>query len=385
MRLSIVFTLVLLTHLLVPAARAAHPAAGVAHTVERDGLRLSLWERRPPGAGPTYRPDPAKVVLLLHGATWSGRPDFDLQIRDYSLMDALARAGYDAFALDIHGYGGSEPGAAPDDFSTADGAVKDIAAAVAYIGRLRQVEALNLFGWSWGAHLAGLYAARNPAQIIRLVLYGFFPASSSRRGPERLPPERFKINTYGATQTDFIDGEYDRDVAARFGKEALAACPRSPLGVGIDFGYRMPLFVPAQLRVPTLLLYGVYDVQPPHRRLRMPPEEFARIEGRCLEFFTQLGTQDRRYVVIPGGGHGVHLERGHRLFQRALIDYLGSGRPAPGRPLPPPPLATPASAAAAPAAAAAAPAAAPEPTSPAPPAADLRDAAPADAGARDQR
>jgi pimeloyl-ACP methyl ester carboxylesterase len=325
---------VLLALLLVaPDVRPASPPkgapAGVAHTVPRDGMKLALWEKRPPGAAPGYQADGSRVVVLLHGATWSGRPDFDLQIRDYSLMDALARAGYDAFALDIHGYGASEPAESPEDYATADQAVKDVAAAIAYIGELRGIKAVNLFGWSWGAHVAGLYAAEHPEQVVRLVLYGFFPATSRLSGPEHLPKERFKTNTYAATQSDFIDGEYDRDVAARFGRDALAACPRSPLGVAVDFTSRMPLFTPQQLRPPTLLLYGIYDLQPPQRRAKLSPEDFARIEGRCLEFFGQLPAHDRRFVVIPGGGHAVHLERGHRLFHRALIDFLAQGRPLP--------------------------------------------------------
>ncbi len=320
---------------------AAKPPPGTAHTVTRAGLNLALWERRPGGSGAGYHPDGARVVLLLHGATWSGRPDFDLQIRDYSLMEALARAGYDTFALDIHGYGGSDPPREEGDYATADQAIKDVAAAIEYIGKLRGPRAINLFGWSWGAHVAGLYASEHPEQIIRLVLYGFFPGRGKTVPtgmPEHLPLERFKTNSYAATQSDFIDGEYERDVAARFGREALAACPRSPLGVGIDFGSRMPLFLPQQLRVPVMQIYGAFDLQPPHKRSRLAAEEFSRIEGRCLDFFNDLSTWDKRFVVIPGGGHGVHLEKGHRLFQRAVIEYLNLGRPLRGRPYPAPTL-----------------------------------------------
>jgi len=35
-------------------------------------------------------------VLLIHGRTWSGRPDFDLQVsgESRSFMDALVAQGY---------------------------------------------------------------------------------------------------------------------------------------------------------------------------------------------------------------------------------------------------------------------------------------------------
>ena len=46
-------------------------------------------------------------MVLLHGRTWSARPNFDLQVpgEDLSLMDGLVEAGYAAFAVDLRGYG----------------------------------------------------------------------------------------------------------------------------------------------------------------------------------------------------------------------------------------------------------------------------------------
>ena len=46
-------------------------------------------------------------MVLLHGRTWSARPNFDLQVpgENLSLMDGLVEAGYAAFAVDLRGYG----------------------------------------------------------------------------------------------------------------------------------------------------------------------------------------------------------------------------------------------------------------------------------------
>ena len=68
-------------------------------------------------------------MVLVHGATWSGRPDFDLQIRDYSAMDAFARAGWDVFAPDIQGYGNSDEPKGQSWSRTGD-ATQDLAAAI---------------------------------------------------------------------------------------------------------------------------------------------------------------------------------------------------------------------------------------------------------------
>jgi hypothetical protein len=42
---------------------------------------------------------------MIHGATVSVVPGFDLQFENYSWMDYLASAGFDVFAMDHTGYG----------------------------------------------------------------------------------------------------------------------------------------------------------------------------------------------------------------------------------------------------------------------------------------
>src|SRR5262249_42887221 len=45
------------------------------------------------------------VVLMVHGATVSVVPGFDLPFENYSWMAYLAEAGFDVFAMDLTGYG----------------------------------------------------------------------------------------------------------------------------------------------------------------------------------------------------------------------------------------------------------------------------------------
>ena len=90
MGLREVFGLAVLAAVLAFAAPlAAQEVAGVEHWVERNGVRLHVWEK--------YVDSPAakKVVVLAHGSATAGRESFDLQVPgkpSYSLMDALARA-----------------------------------------------------------------------------------------------------------------------------------------------------------------------------------------------------------------------------------------------------------------------------------------------------
>src|ERR1700741_1589352 len=115
---------------------AANPISGNAHYALRDGLRIYLWEKHKAGLEDSFAIS-GKVALLVHGGTWSGRPDFDLQIRDYSLMDLLATNGYDVWAIDIHGYGHSDK--TDKDWSGVQFAAAHIDAAVEYITKLRSV------------------------------------------------------------------------------------------------------------------------------------------------------------------------------------------------------------------------------------------------------
>src|SRR6266446_5899223 len=99
--------------------------------VEHAGLKLYVWEK--------YLGSPAgkPVVVLAHGSTSAGRESFDLQVPgkpSYSLMDILAREGFDVFALDTRGFGRSTR---PDGHMTTQEASEDLNAVVDDLLKLR--------------------------------------------------------------------------------------------------------------------------------------------------------------------------------------------------------------------------------------------------------
>src|SRR5207244_13323242 len=96
---------------------------------ERAGVELALYNKFLPSEEPNFKKN-GKVVLLVHGATWSSRCTFD-PAPGYSLMDTLAEAGFDVWAVDLHGYGKS--GRSDRDWTEAAQAAEDIDAAVDYI------------------------------------------------------------------------------------------------------------------------------------------------------------------------------------------------------------------------------------------------------------
>ena len=279
----------------------APPPAGVQHWVECGSKRLSLWERRPP----EHARSPARVVLFLHGATWSGRPNFDLSHPDFSTMVHFAEQGWDAFCLDVQGYGNSDEPEA-DNWCTAESAVRDVHAAVEFLGSECGAGPIHLIGWSWGSQVAGLYASRHPKQVARLVLYG----SQWRPWdhPPAAPVEPFRVNSKADAKTDFIKGCFDPAMAEAYANEAIAADPSSPNGSLLDYIQNLPIIDPAAIDVPSMILLGEHEA-----RHKMRDQ---------LDLFEALPNPDKRFVIIPGGGHAVHLEHPRARWRSAVLDFF---------------------------------------------------------------
>ena len=134
------------------------------HALVVDGHPFAVWSKVPA--------EPRAVMLLIHGRTWSTRPDFDLQVpgEDLSLMDGLADMGIAAYGLDLRGYGET-----PRDASgwlTPDRAAADVAQVLGWLKRRHpELAAPYLFGWSYGAMVSQLVSQRQPDAMSAVVLF----------------------------------------------------------------------------------------------------------------------------------------------------------------------------------------------------------------------
>src|SRR5262249_61846900 len=79
----------------------AQQVNGVEHWVEREGVKLYVWEKyagSPAGKG---------LIVLAHGSATAGKESFDLQGPGkpaFSLVGFLPREGFDGFPLDTRGF-----------------------------------------------------------------------------------------------------------------------------------------------------------------------------------------------------------------------------------------------------------------------------------------
>ncbi len=172
---------VLLTLGTARVANAAVPADSITlqmHTVPsaEPGINLSIREKHLAGRT-NFSSD--KIVILLEPFGVPAAEAFDTSIPGFNMMDYLVGNGYDVFALDFRGFGGSDRPTAfaqpmmanPPQIKTADAAI-DVETAMQYICAQRGVSKTNVLGWSWGAVVASMFAGQHPEQVERLVIYG---------------------------------------------------------------------------------------------------------------------------------------------------------------------------------------------------------------------
>jgi pimeloyl-ACP methyl ester carboxylesterase len=286
------------------------------HWVERGEFRLHVWEKYV--GSPSGKP----VVVLAHGSATAGKESFDLAVpgrQDYSLMDRFARAGFDVFALDVHGFGRSTH---PEGYVTTDGAAEDLDTVVDAIRRDRGVARVHVVAWSWATQYAGLFASAHGDKIDRYVSYAQMHADSPdivrRRSDLELyrnrpwivvPRDGWKARFRSLTPVDVTEPE----VMEEFADAAVAIETRTSTGPQLDMVTRLPMVDPARIAVPTLMIHGQYD-------------DVADAAG-LLPFFARLPNPDKRYVVIPRAGHMMHLQAGRHAFFDALVDFLEADAP----------------------------------------------------------
>ncbi len=299
------------------------------------GIRLCLHHRWRSGAAP-FGAD--RTLVMVHGATFSSRSLFDVPIDGVSLLDQLAGAGIDVFALDVRGYGGSDrppemerSGEVGDPLCGTAIGMRDLASAMRFVRERAGLDRVAVLGMSWGGTAAGAFAAAEPEHVSRLVLVA---PQWLRDGPSPLDPggpigawrpvdvAGFEVRWLRAAPPEHRDALLPKGWFRQWAAITLGSDPHSPVPGAIRavngpiadqrayWSRGRPFYDPASIRAPVLLVHGEWDQDV--------------TEASTTAFFAALtGTDRKRRVEIGRATHMVLLERERQQAFEAIASFLG--------------------------------------------------------------
>jgi pimeloyl-ACP methyl ester carboxylesterase len=267
-------------------AKPAAPSAPERFTVQSDGHPIAVWARKPA--------TPKGAILLVHGRTWSGRPDFDLQVPGLqrSVLASFVAQGFAAYAVDLRGYGETPRDAT--GWMTPKRAAADLVKPA-------------LVGWSRGAGLAGMAAMAAPTRMSALVLFGFaFDPDLQFADLTGQDKPLMEKNTPEAAASDFVSPKVTPPIVIQsFVEQAMKA---DPILADLKNDGEFNAFKPAKLTVPTLVLFGDRDAG-------VPQEDAGK-------FFARIAAPDKQMIVLPGGDHAAQLEDTHDAWIAAIVNFI---------------------------------------------------------------
>ena len=258
-------------------------------------------------------------------------------------LAVMASAHYDAWCLDLSGYGISDRpevmSQAPEShppLMTTDQAVTEVKIAVDFILADRGIQQVSLIGYSWGSAICGQYAGQSPSTVNRLILCGALwvnpnpKASAHPLSAYRLVTAEEAYDRWIQTlDPDLLDQIIDPDHAKKWCADVLRCDPefdpdhqphlRAPRGVQADYLHCAitgeDWYAPEAIQAPTLVVMGDLDIE-------TTPEQgwqvFKRLEGAAT----------RQYSVLGLGTHSMLLERNRLELFEVCDHFLNPGQSA---------------------------------------------------------
>lgn len=329
------------------------PVRSIVPGMEGEIAQLYLRERTLPGTVLRGGDLEGRVVLFVHGAGTPAEVSFDVPAPGYSWMEHHAIAGFDAFSVDMTGYGRStrpwpmnDPcNLPPEDQAAFAGTLArvpcepsypflqttiesdwaDIDAAVEYIRRIRGVDRVSLVAWSLGGPRAGGYAARHPEKVDRLVLLApAYNRNGALDRPADIPRPGLPMTLQ--SRSDFVsnwqrqapcEGQYEQAVLEAVWAEMLASDPvGSTWGPGVRRAPRVTTWgwnptVVARSTTPLLVVAPVHDGQ-------VNP-------ARGRELHEDSGATQKVLIDLGCSSHNAMWETNRQLLFDASAEWLTNG------------------------------------------------------------
>ena len=311
---------------LVPA-RAENAAAAPElwsrdYWTQKGDVKLYMFRKR--AGAPQVGAAPPPVLFLVHGSSISAVSSYDLHVpggAEYSLMDVFARYGFDVWTMDHDGYGHS--GSSGNNSDIASG-VEDLKAAMPILLRETGRTKFHFFGELSGAIRAGAFAQSEPERVDRLILTAF---TYKGNGAAEIERRRKNLETLRASPRRKRDAGMIHSIFTRDGHpgiydpamaDALVAAEipfgdTIPAGTYIDMAANLPLVDPTKVKSPVLMTRGEWDGN--------------STDDDLLDFFRQLPSGDRQYVILPKTAHSQGFSKNRELLWYVMKNFLAEPLP----------------------------------------------------------
>jgi alpha-beta hydrolase superfamily lysophospholipase len=279
---------------------------------------VSLYMFRKRATAPKSGQAALPVLFLVHGSSVSSRPSFDLTVPghgEYSVMNTFAQYGFDVWTMDHENYGRSSRTESNSDIASG---VEDLKAGIDLVVRETGQSKVHIFGESSGGLRAGAYAMARPERVDRLVLGAFtYKGEGSTTLTERAKQlDYYRTHNRRLRDLAMIRSIYTRDKAGTsdpalgdfVAEQELKFGDQVPTGTYLDMTSRLPLVDPAKVMAPVLLIRGEYD------GIATVPD--------LADFYKQLPSGDRQFVILPGLAHSLVSGLNRQLFWHAMRAFL---------------------------------------------------------------
>jgi pimeloyl-ACP methyl ester carboxylesterase len=289
---------------------------------KKGDVKLNLWRKRVGAPRPGETPLP--IVFLAHGSSNSARSSYDLTVPgkgEYSLMNVLARYGYDVWTMDHDGYGYS--GSSGNSSDIASG-VEDIKAAMPVVMKETGQQKAHFYGTSSGGIRAAAFAQAQPDYVGRLAICAFTYKGNGaaeierrRKGIDELranPRRKRDVAMIRSIFTrDGLPSSYDPAMVEALIADEMKFGDQIPSGTYLDMAANMPIVDPKKIVSPVLMLRGEFDGNSTNEDL--------------LDFYRQLPNGDRQFVILPQTAHSAGYSKNRHLLFYAVHNFLAEPAP----------------------------------------------------------